>query len=115
MTNENDLTVFEVTSGFGANTQEPYVQILIHGGDFMTQMSPENARELAINLITAAEAADSDGFIMDFLKERVGIESIKDRASVLIEFRHYRETQRVEEEKRRRQLYPKHTSASSEI
>jgi len=57
-----------VSSGFGYNTQQPYVQVLIEAADWSTQMSPATARELAFNLLTAADAAESDGFLVGFLR-----------------------------------------------
>ena len=91
MTKHNDEVVFAVSTGFGANTQQPYVQVLIEAADWMTQMPPEAARELALNLLTAAESADGDGFLMSFFKERLGVTDVNQRAGVLIDFREYRE------------------------
>lgn len=107
---ENDITVFEVTTGYGARTEKGYVQVLIHRADFMTQMSPENARELAFNLLGAAEAADGDAFLMDFLKNRVGVESVEERAAVLVDLRTYRDQQRIAEEKEKDRLNALHPS-----
>lgn len=47
----SDITSIEVSSGFGYNTQQPFVQMLIPRADWMTQMSPADARDLAHNLI----------------------------------------------------------------
>ncbi|MEZ4684160.1 MAG: hypothetical protein R2932_59115 [Caldilineaceae bacterium] len=107
MTEQNDDVVFAVTTGFGANTKRPYVQILIEAADYMTQMPPETARELALNLLSAAEAADGDGFLMGFLKDALEISDLETQAAVLMQFRNYRETEReLDEKRKRRSLFP---------
>lgn len=89
---EGSEIVFMVSSGFGGNTNRPYVQVLIEAADWMTQMPPEKARDLAHNLLGAADAAESDGFLVTFLRQRVkaGDEAI---AQILIEFREWRREQ----------------------
>lgn len=37
----------------------PYVQVLIPQADWMTQMPPESARELALSLLACADAAET--------------------------------------------------------
>lgn len=116
MTKHNDEVVFAVSTGFGANTQQPYVQVLIEAADWMTQMPPEAARELALNLLTAAESADGDGFLMSFFKERLGVTDVNQRAGVLIDFREYREALRKDDEERKlRSLFPGHLPGSTPI
>lgn len=83
-----------VTSGFGYNTQKPYVQVLIQKANWMTQMTPETARELAFNLLTAADGADSDGFLVSFFRQSVGVNDVRMLATILSQFRDYREAQR---------------------
>ena len=87
MIQEGDPVV-RVSSAFGLNTRRPY---LIEGADWMTLMSPDNARELAMNLLEAAEAAESDGFMVHFMKNAMEIDDDGAFASVLSEFRKYRE------------------------
>lgn len=55
---------FDVSSGYGANTRKPFVQVEVGGME--TQMSPEEARALGLNLLEAAEAAQSDEAIVLF-------------------------------------------------
>lgn len=113
MTKQTDDIVFAVTTGFGANTEQPYVQILIEAADWMTQMPPEAARELAANLTQAAEAAEGDGFLMSFFKERLGVTDTNQLAGVLIAFREYRDAQRKADEVRKvRSLFPGHLSGT---
>ena len=92
MTEDNNI-VFEVMTGFGHNTQQPYVQIVIQAADWMTQMSPADAREIGMNLLAAAENAEGDGFLVNFLRETVGMDDMRAVATLLMEFRQYREAQ----------------------
>lgn len=88
---DSGLTNITVTSGFGHNTQQPFVEMTIRRADWTTQMSPEMARELAHNLLAAADAAESDGFLVTFFRERIGVDDMRAVASLLVEFREYRE------------------------
>ncbi len=90
---EEEGVVFEVSSGFGHNTQAPYVQVLIKRADWMTQMSPADARRVAHNLLEAADAAESDGFLVGFFRKEIGIEDMRVIAGLLVQFREYREKQ----------------------
>lgn len=94
MSEQTDGIIFSVTSGFGANQRQPYVQVLIEAADFMTQMPPATARDLAMNLLTAADAAESDGFLMTFLQEYTGVTEVASQAQILYLFREYRDKQR---------------------
>ena len=82
--------VFTVSSGFGQRTQAPYVQVLIEAADFMTQMSPADARDLAHNLLACAESAEQDAFFITFLRTKIGAEDGQ-IAQLLNEFREWRE------------------------
>ena len=77
-----------VSSGYGVNTKEPFVEI--HFTEPRVQMSPENARDLALNLLQAAESAYSDAFLVEFMTDAVE-ESEAAAAGLLIEFRKWRE------------------------
>jgi hypothetical protein len=89
---QNNEVVFSVSTGFGHRTQQPYVQVLIAAADWMTQMSPADARSLAHNLLAAAEAAEGDAFLISFLRKRVGAED-EAVSGVLADFRKWRESQ----------------------
>lgn len=93
MIEEEGIIDIMVTSGFGHNTQQPYVQVLIHKADWSTQMPPATARELAFNLLQCADAAESDGFLVTFLRNVIGSDQPSVLASILIQFRKYREAQ----------------------
>lgn len=83
---------YNVSSGYGANTQEPYVEV--EAPQLKVQMSPENARDLALNLLRAAEAAYTDAFLVEFMKEAVGM-NLPEVGSILKEFRSWRETKQA--------------------
>jgi len=81
--------VFHVTSNFGHRTQKPFVMVTVGEQDFMTQMSPAEARDLAHNLLACAESSETDAFLITFLRERVKAndEAI---AGILQDFREWR-------------------------
>ncbi len=86
----SDKTInFHVSSGFGHRTQAPFVQVLVEAADFMAQMSPGEARGLALNLLQCADAAESDAFLIGFLRAKVGVED-EAVAGVLADFRKWR-------------------------
>jgi hypothetical protein len=58
--------------------------------DFMAQMSPSDARALALNLLECAEAAEGDAFLVTFLRKKV-LANDKAIASILQDFRKWRE------------------------
>lgn len=82
-----------VESGFGANTRQPFVEIKTDKLKEPMQLSPEEARDLAQNLMQAAEASEQDAFIFEFHSEFIGgseIEKMNIGASMLSEFRKWR-------------------------
>lgn len=83
------IQTFNVTSGYGHNTRRPFVEIR---GPKRATMSPEEARDLGMNLIQAAEAAESesDGFLVEFVLEQIGGE-MEQAAGLLQMFREWRE------------------------
>jgi hypothetical protein len=93
----DDMIVFSITSGFGHLAQAPYVQVLIKAADFMTQMPPEKARELALNLLASAEAAEQDAFFISFMREKLGAND-QQIAVMLLQFREWRESNQSETE-----------------
>lgn len=80
--------VFMVSSGYGANTQKPFVA-LEFDGQMLDQIPPEGARALAYNLIAAAEAAEQDAFLVTFMQKQVGL-PLTHAAQVLGEYRQWR-------------------------
>jgi hypothetical protein len=72
--------------------QEPYVQILVDGK--MVQFTPDEARSVALQLMTAAEAATGDAFLVHFMG---GVAKGNERmlGSLLSSFRDYRSNLRA--------------------
>ena len=62
--------VFWVQGIFGMQSQKPLVLVTVNGADFSTTMSTSEARDLALNLLESAEAAEQDAFTIAFLKSR---------------------------------------------
>lgn len=86
---EDKPVVFNVTSNFGHRTQQPFVMVAVNGSDFMAQMSPAEARDLAMNLLMCADASEGDAFLITFLRQRVGADN-EAVAAILQEFREWR-------------------------
>ena len=86
---------FWATSGYGVMTRQPFVQL--HHGDWSIQVSPEEARSIARSMIEAAEAAEQDGFLVEWAKQAIGVD---DGAAtrLLVEFRKWRDGQRSRKE-----------------
>lgn len=68
-------------------TREPFV--VLHWGGESGQLTPMEARQHARRLLEAAEAADQDAFLMDFLRDRVGAE-LEHQVAILADFREWR-------------------------
>lgn len=80
-----------VTSGYGGNTRQPFVQIeMEYPKDHPLQLEPNEARDLAANLLQAAEAAEQDAFIFEFHSTLGGKRDDKLGAGVLFQFREWR-------------------------
>ena len=89
-----DWKTINVTSGYGGNTHQPFVEIKTNKLKEPLQISPEEARDLAANLLQAAEAAEQDAFIVEFHSEFIeGTPQKKSTfgASMLVEFRKWRD------------------------
>lgn len=82
------MAQFQVGSMYGHETRQPIVVVEI--GEEKVQMRPEDARNLALNLLQASEAALSDAFLFSFITEVAdGDQAIG--ARTLQEFRLYRQ------------------------
>ena len=89
-----DWKMINVTSGYGGNTRQPFVEIKTDKLKEPLQISPEEARDLAANLLQAAEAAEQDAFIFEFHSEFYRGTPEEKRnvgASMLSEFRKWRD------------------------
>jgi hypothetical protein len=73
----------------GVNAKgEPFVQ-LIQGTAVIGQMTPEQARDHGRAMIEAAEAAEQDAFIYDWVINKVGLGPTQ-AAGLIDDFRKYR-------------------------
>lgn len=74
-------------------TGEPLVQIAWY--DHTGQLTPAQARQLALQLMEAAAITEADAFLIHFMKNTVGTD--ERAASILLqEFRRFREAQETE-------------------
>lgn len=80
---------FWVTSMYGYKNRAPLVTLTVPDGG-MHQMAPDEARHLALNLIECAEAAEQDGFIIEWAMTKF---SLKEEQATMIlgDFREWRE------------------------
>ena len=85
--------VIRVESGYGGNTRQPFVEIKDDRLKEPLQLFPEEARDLALNLLEAAEASEQDAFIFEFFSNIMGGGEKGDHAGVksLVEFRQWRD------------------------
>ena len=67
---------------------EPFIQLIL-GDKVVAQQSPEMAREHALAMLEAAEAAEQDAFIVWFAKNRMGVDE-NVAAHILVDFRDWR-------------------------
>lgn len=88
--NDWKRSVINVTSGYGGNTRQPFVEIKAKQIKEPMQLLPEEARDLALNILEAAEAAEQDAFIFEFHSQLVdGNENVG--ANMLVQFRKWRD------------------------
>jgi hypothetical protein len=89
-----DPDMISVQSMVASQTGEGMV--LIRWFTHVSQLPISAARELAFNLLDAGEAAKSDAFMINFLKEKIGLK-MEDLGGVIMDFRDYREKQNNKE------------------
>lgn len=82
--------VLYAESMYGLNTREPIVKIS-YGITFECQMSPTEAREFALSVLAAAEGAETDAFMVDWLAKNVKITDPAKVALFISDFRRSRE------------------------
>jgi len=78
-----------VSSGYGGNTRKPFVMMEAEALDRPMQLSPAEARDLALNLLQAADAAEGDAFLVEFFRKELGQDD-KVAASILHQYREFR-------------------------
>lgn len=87
MTENKKDQMFLVSSGYGGNTKRPFVQMQHPAIDRPLTISPNEARALAMNLLECADAAETDGFIVEFFKG----EMEQADATIIVLLRQFRE------------------------
>jgi hypothetical protein len=86
-----------IESGYGHNTRTPFVIFALanpsESANPFVQVDTGQARALAYQILEAADAAESDGFLVKWLRRT---DDVDDRAlgNLLADFRAYRETLR---------------------
>lgn len=82
-----------VASGFGHNTKQPFVTFSLanptESANPTIQMTTQEARQIAIQILEAADAAESDGFLIGWLQEGTDISDAQ-LGRLIAEFRAYR-------------------------
>lgn len=68
---------------------EPFVQLL-QDDHVICQLTPEQARDHAKNILEATEAAEQDAFMVEFFKTKIGADD-RTAAMLLMDFRAWRE------------------------
>lgn len=73
-------------------------RVVIRWGLQVAQLSPPEARAHALSILECADSAESDAFLVHFLKTKVKLPA-EGYGSILMEFREYREQRKQEKEK----------------
>ena len=91
--------MLSITSGYGHNTRQPYVTIAlaspVETANPAVQLVTDQARDIAQQILEAAEAAESDGFLIEFAAARIGV-PLEQAGQLLQEFRAWRDRRRQE-------------------
>jgi len=88
---DNRMGQISITSTYGYTTQKPYVELSMDSSP--AQFSPDKAREIALWLLEASDASESDAVLMAFARDQIGLDERRS-AQLLDQFRQYREKQR---------------------
>ncbi|NJO83524.1 MAG: hypothetical protein HC828_12375 [Blastochloris sp.] len=84
---------FTVTSGYGANTKQPFVTL--DGPKLPVQIESAAARALALSILEGSIAAEADGLVVEFFRSELDME-MEQVAALLRRFRDYRRRWRNE-------------------
>ncbi len=79
----------DITSGVSYQTGEGFVEL--QWGDKKGQLTPTEARLHALLILEAADAAESDAFMVGWMREQIHAPEGA-IARLLIDFRHYRDS-----------------------
>lgn len=96
VTFEKPSSSTNITTYAGVSAKDDQPRVTIAVADPLVQMDITTARTVALRILEAAEAAESDGFIVAFMRDKIGIEP-GHVGSLLVQFREYRDALRGEE------------------
>lgn len=88
MSEQSERSMVHVASAYGARTRESFVTLRVK--EEFVNLTPAEAREIALNLIQATEAAMGDALIMRFAERNLGADDMQ-AAQLLVMFRKLRE------------------------
>ena len=95
----SDPKTLWVRSMYGAHSKQPLVVLTMPGGESL-QMPPDKARKVAQDLITCAEAAEQDGFLVEWSQAELDC-SPQQAVSLLNEYRKWRDKRESDEQEER--------------
>lgn len=84
----SERPMVHVANGYGHRTRAPFVMLRVK--EQFVNLTPDEAREIALNLIHATEAAMGDALIMRFAERNLGASDVQ-AAQLLVMFRKMRE------------------------
>lgn len=76
------------TAIYGARERKPFVNL--RHQDWVVQITPQEAREWALNILECSEAAEQDAFLVEFLAEKTEIPE-DSAVFILKDYREWRE------------------------
>jgi hypothetical protein len=79
---------------FGARERRGFVK-LVRDREVIAQVDPQEARQWARNILEAAEAAETDEYLMHLLIDQIHLDDAR-AVAVLQDFREYREKKQAE-------------------
>lgn len=86
--NKEEGNILHTSSIVSSTDFTPQVQF--EWNEMKFQLTPNEARDLAIRVFEAADAAESDAFVASYLKEKLKV-GPQAMMAILIAFREYRE------------------------
>jgi hypothetical protein len=93
--------MISISSGYGHRTKTPFVTLSLanasESANPTIQMSSAEARRQALYILEAADAADADGFIVEWLRGTAEL-SENQIGALLSDFRTFRDIQRTKDE-----------------
>jgi hypothetical protein len=91
-----------IASGFGMNSKQAFVTIALSSpvetANPAVQLATHQARQIAMQILEAADAAESDGFVLEWLMTGTSGLSEGQAAALLNDFRAWRDRQRKRQE-----------------